>query len=162
MPTNAELEAKLWKAIKSDRTMMLGIAHGEEGHSQPMTGQLDESRPHSIWFFTSTETDLARRVGAGSRAFAHFASKGHDLFSCIHGDLAVDDDRAIIEKLWNPFVAAWFEGGKEDPTLLLLRLDAEEAQIWENEVSLLAGVRLLLGRDPKKDYQDKVAEVRLS
>jgi hypothetical protein len=64
--------------------------------------------------------------------------------------------------LWNPFVAAWYEGGKTDPKLQLIRLDGEAAQIWLNENSLLAGIKMMLGSDPKKDYQDKVAEVRLT
>ena len=70
-------------------------------------------------------------------------------------------DRATIERLWNRFVAAWYEGGKDDPKLVLLRLDAEHAQIWLNDSSFFAGVKLLLGVDPKKDYQKKVAEVSL-
>ena len=38
----------------------------------------------------------------------------------------------------------------------------DSAQIWLNAHSLLAGVRLLLGSDPKKAYQDKVGEVELT
>ena len=64
--------------------------------------------------------------------------------------------------LWNPYIAAWFEGGKDDPKLALLRFDAEKAEIWLNENSLFAGVKMLLGADPKQDYKDKVAEVSLS
>ena len=67
----------------------------------------------------------------------------------------------IIDRLWNPFVAAWYEGGKDDPKLALLRFDTEGAEIWLNENSLLAGVKMLFGVDPKKDYQDKVANVDL-
>jgi general stress protein 26 len=63
--------------------------------------------------------------------------------------------------LWNRFVAAWFEGGKDDPKLQLIRLDAERAQIWVDASSMVAGVKLLLGIDPKEDYKDKVAEVSL-
>ena len=63
--------------------------------------------------------------------------------------------------MWNRYVAAWFEQGKDDPKLALLRLDAEHAEIWLNASSLLAGVKMLLGVDPKSDYQDKVAEVDL-
>ena len=70
-------------------------------------------------------------------------------------------DRATIDRLWNRFVATWYEGGKDDPKLALLRLDAEQAQIWLNDSSLFAGVKLLLGVDPKKDYKKKVAEVSL-
>lgn len=42
-----------------------------------------------------------------------------------------------------------------------LRLDAESAEIWLNASSVFAGVKLLLGIDPKKDYRDKVAQVSL-
>ena len=33
MHTPEELEKKLWKAIKSDRTLMLGLDGAEDGHS---------------------------------------------------------------------------------------------------------------------------------
>jgi hypothetical protein len=60
--------------------------------------------------------------------------------------------------LWNPWVAAWYQG-KDDPKLTLLRFDPDHAEVWLDENSLFAGVRLLLGRDPKQDYKDKVAEI---
>lgn len=37
MPDNAEIKAKFWKALKSDRTIMLGLAGGDDGHARPMT-----------------------------------------------------------------------------------------------------------------------------
>jgi hypothetical protein len=42
-----------------------------------------------------------------------------------------------------------------------LRFELEQGQVWLNEHSLFAGVKLLLGRDPKAEYQDKVGTVRL-
>jgi len=67
----------------------------------------------------------------------------------------------VVERLWNRFVAAWYPGGKTDPTLALLRLDAERAEIWLDGSSLVAGVKMLLGVDPRKSYKDKVAQVPL-
>jgi len=64
-------------------------------------------------------------------------------------------------RLRNSFVAAWYEGGKDDPKLALLRLDPERAEIWENANSLVAGLKLLMGIDPKRQYRDKVATVGL-
>ena len=163
--TEAEykLETQLWKALKSDRTVMLGLSGVEEGHSQPMTALTlhDDDARGPIWFFTAKDTDLARSLNGAHRAVAHFASKDHGLFASLHGELVVENDRRILDQLWNSFIAAWFEGGKTDPKLLLLRLDPERAQVWLNEHSLWAAVKLLLGSDPKKDYQDKVADVRL-
>jgi general stress protein 26 len=161
MSNETEIAEKFWKALRSDMTVMLGLADVAEGHSRPMTAQLDEEDEGPIWFFTAKNTELVRALGEGHRAIVHFSSKGHELFATVHGELRPDNDRATIDRLWNRFVAAWFEGGKEDPNLQLIRLDPEEAQVWLNEHSLFAGVKLLMGRDPKQDYRDKVAEVRL-
>jgi general stress protein 26 len=163
MTNQTELASKFWKSLKSDMTMMLGLADVEEGHTQPMTAQLDDDRPNGpIWFFTAKNTDLVRAMGQQHRAVAQFVSKGHDLFASVHGQLILDNDRATLDRLWNRFVAAWFKGGKDDPQLQLIRLEPERGQIWLNENNLFAGVKLLLGSDPKKDYKDKVAEVNLS
>ena len=160
MPSPNQLEQKFWKALKSDMTMMLGIDGVEDGHARPMTAQLDgEGGP--IWFFTAKDTTLVQNLQNGTRAIATFTSKGHDLFATFHGTLSVDNDRLMIDRLWNRFVAAWFEDGKDDSRLALIRLDAEEAEIWLDASSLIAGVKMLLGVDPKKDYQDNVAKVAL-
>lgn len=161
MHTPKELEEKLWHAIKHDRTLMLGLDGAEDGHARPMTAQFEEERG-PLWFFTSNDNALVKKLGAGGteRAIAAFASKDHELFASLRGNLQVDTDRAVVDRLWNPFVAAWFEG-KDDPKLRLLRLDAEHAEIWLNANSLMAGVKMLLGVDPKRDYKDNVAQVDL-
>lgn len=173
MPTPDELTARFWKALRSDMTVMLGLAGKDEAHVRPMTAQLDEGREGPIWFFSSTDTALVKAVGGaggkaggktggdGGRAVLTFVDKGHDVFACVHGVLRRDDDRAVIDRLWSRFVAAWYEGGKDDPKLALLRFEPQEAEIWENATSLFAGIRILLGSDPKTDYKDKVAKVSL-
>lgn len=156
------LEAKFWKALKSDMTVMLGLTGADGGHAQPMTAQLRDGHERGpIWFFSAADVDLVEETGAGAPAMLHFASKGHDLFASVEGRLSPDDDRATIEALWNPFAAAWYEEGKDDPKLRLLRFEPGAAQIWLNENSLFAGAKMLLGIDPKKDYRDKVADVDL-
>jgi general stress protein 26 len=160
MATPKELEEKFWKALKSDRTLMLGLDGVEDGHSRPMTAQVEgESSP--IWFFTTRDNAIVEQLGEGHRAIAAFASKDHELFASIKGNLYLDTGPAIVDRLWNPFAAAWYEGGKEDPKLALLRLDAERAEIWLNASSVMAGVKMLLGSDPKKDFEDKVGNVDL-
>lgn len=160
MTTPQEIEAKFWKALKSDMTMMLGLDGVEDGHARPMTALLDGERS-PMWFFTTTDNAIVRKLGQGNRAIATFASKGHDLYATVHGTLSLDNNPATIDRLWNRHVAAWFPGGKADPKLALLRLDAERAEIWLDASSLVAGIKLLLGADPKEEYRDKVAEVSL-
>jgi general stress protein 26 len=160
MPTPQEIEARFWKALKSDMTMMLGLDGVEDGHARPMTGHLDGDRS-PIWFFTSRDNAIVQKLEQGNRAIATFSSKGHDIFATVHGIVSLDNNRATTDKLWNRYVAAWFEGGKDDPKLALLRLDAEKAEIWVDASSLVAGIKLFFGVDPKESYKDKVAEVAL-
>lgn len=165
MPTPQELEKKFWDAIADDRTLMLGLNGVEDGHTRPMTAMLDDSQsetgPRSMWFFTTKDNAMVHQLDQGHRAIATFAAKDHDIFATIHGTLLVDNNPAMIDKLWNSHVAAWYEGGRNDPNICLMRLDPDNAEIWENASSLLAGIKMLFGSDPKKDYRDKVARVDL-
>ena len=160
MPSDQELRERFWKALKSDMTMMIGLDGVEDGHARPMTAQL-EGDHGPIWFFTAKDNALVRKLQRSNRAIATFTSKGHDLFATLPGTLVVETDQRMVDRLWNRFVAAWFEGGKDDPKLALLRLDPEEAEVWIDASSLVAGIKMLLGMDPKADYKEKVGTVAL-
>jgi general stress protein 26 len=160
MSTDIEAREKFWSALADDMTVMLALAD-EPSQAQPMTAQMTEDAPEGpIWFFTSIDTDLAKSLIDTQDGFFTFADKGHGLFATVHGTLQIHNDRSVIDALWNPFVAAWFEG-KDDPKLCLLRFEAAEGRIWFDAKSLIAGIKMLLGVDPKQDYKDKVASVTL-
>ncbi|WP_134726315.1 pyridoxamine 5'-phosphate oxidase family protein [Paracoccus luteus] len=159
MPDDKQIEARFWKALRSDPVMMLGVDGVEDGFARPMAAQIDQDRS-PIWFFASSDNHIVDAVREGRRAIATVAIKG-DLYASVRGNLSVSQDRAMIDKLWNPQASAWFENGKDDPKLRLLRLDAEQAEIWLDGSSLVAGVKSLLGIDPKKDDKDDQATVPL-
>ena len=161
MATPTEMTAAFWKALKSDRTVMLGLAAERDLPARPMTALIEGDEDGPVWFFTAIDTDLAESIKAPRQAAFTFASKDHGLFATVHGRIAHDLDPAVVDRLWNPFVAAWYEKGKDDPKLALLRFDVEDAALWLNGSSLVAGVKAVLGIDPKADYRDKVAKVRL-
>jgi general stress protein 26 len=159
MTDTHDIDRKFWKALRSDRTAMLWL-DGIKG-SKPMTVLIDgDADTGPFWLFTSTETDAAMTVHTGTPASLAFSSKGHDLFASIDGTVTIDNDRAVIDRLWNPFVAAWYKG-KDDPKLCLFRFDPSEARAWIDASSLIAGVKILLGADPKTDFREKVADIDL-
>jgi general stress protein 26 len=161
MSNETEIRDRFWKELKSERTLMLGLDGEPGGGMQPMTALIEEDDGGPLWIFTSKESDLAKAIGGGKPAHATFTGKKHDLFANVTGRLSINNDKAVIERLWNPWVAAWFEDGKDDPKLCLLRFDAEHAKIWLNATPLGAAIEWLLRRDPKESYKDKVAEVAL-
>jgi general stress protein 26 len=77
----------------------------------------------------------------------------------VSGRLVIADDRAVIDR---PRTAGWYEGAKADPNLDLMRFDPKDAEIWLDGSSLLAGLKVLFGSDPKEDYAGNVAKVSLA
>lgn len=98
----AEVQRRLWDQIDHHQTAMLGLdAHPR--HTQPMTA-FPEREGDRIWFFTRSDTDLARAVGDGRAAHLIFQTK--DVQAVIHGELTLEYDRERIDRYWNAVVAA--------------------------------------------------------
>ncbi|BBB09701.1 pyridoxamine 5'-phosphate oxidase family protein [Sphingopyxis sp. EG6] len=151
-----DIKQQFWKALAASPYVMVGRA-GERAHHIPMNAQLDEDADSAFWFFTSTDNRLA----GGGPAMAQFASKGHDLFACISGTLVRENDRSVLDKLWSNGVAAWYEGGKDDPKLLLLRFDLGDAEIWTADPGIKGIFKLMTGMTMKEGELGQHAEVAL-
>ena len=163
MPDDIEIEHRFWRALRSDMTVMLGLDAPHRVPPRPMTAQVEGDGDHGpIWFFTSRDSSLTTALAGPQPATFTFVDKGHGVFASATGTLGVSNDRATIDRLWNPFVAAWYKGGKDDPDVTLLRFDPKDAEIWLDGSSLLAGLKILLGSDPQKDYAGNVAKVSLA
>jgi len=158
MSDDKELRAKFWTAFKEHPLVMMGMAN-EAGASRPMTAQFQDSR-HSWWYFTTKNGEFFKRFTEDHRAVATYCARDHRLFATVAGKLTLETDTALLDRLWNRYVEAWFDG-KQDPNLALLRFDADAAEIWLNETSLLTGVKLLLGADPKREFANDVAKVAM-
>jgi general stress protein 26 len=162
MADDREIEEKFWDELKGSPFIMLGIEGARDGATQPMTVNFEDQDRDAglLWIFTAKDHDLTRAMGQSSRAIASYSAKGHDLFASLRGSLKVDNDPAVIDRLWSPIVAEWYEG-KDDPKLALLRFDVEDAKIWLSDVEgfLKPAFNKLFGRKPEAGMKEKVAEV---
>jgi general stress protein 26 len=140
MADTHEITQTLWKKLAASPFVMVGPADGSS-HSEPLTAQLDEDQVDTLFFFVGTDNRL---IGGGN-VMAQFVSKGHDFFACLSGTIAQDTNPAMIDKLWNSHVEAWFPGGKTDPNLALLRMDIDGAELWETDISLGGRLKMLFG-----------------
>ncbi len=135
--TEARLKKEFWTKLASDRTLMLGLKGVDNAMTRPMTAQVDRTEGSEkedggpVYFFASRDEGIGKNLKDGSEAIAAFASKDHDIFASIHGTLTERTDRAVIDRLWNPIVAAWYKDGKDDPNLMLLHFKVRTADVWE-------------------------------
>jgi len=151
-----ELKEKFWKEMVNSPYVMLEL-DGNNDSAAPMTAQLDKDANHAIWFFTGRDNHFAK---AGP-ATAIFTAKGHDLFARFAGNLVEETSRERLDKQWNNFVEAWFPGGKDDPNLLMLRMDLGDASIWSGETGFYNTVKMALGLDVTDSIKGGFAETTL-
>ena len=163
------LKKKFWKELDASPFIMLGLKGVEDDRTRPMTAQIDVPEDGDtddggqIYFFGSKSDGVGQAVHGSGHAVATFASKGHDLFAHIHGTLVASDDKAVIERLWSPFVASWYKDGKNDPDLQLLRFDTTSADVWEatpGATMKAAALKALFDVDPGKE-QSKQHQARI-
>lgn len=151
-----ELKQKFWRALADSPFLFLEL-EGQSDTSVPMTAQLDKDADSAIWFFTQKKSDFAKL----GRAKASFASKDHDLFARFDGTLSIETSQERFEQFWNNFVKAWYDGGKDDPDLLFLRMDLGQAEIWGMDIGLLNTAKMALGmtihEEAEKRHIDAVA-----
>jgi general stress protein 26 len=129
MSDRTAVERRLWDEIERHQIGMLGVVGSST--PQPMTAFVEQER-EEIWFFTRSDTDLARQAGEGRAAMFVFQQK--EVQACISGELSVQHDPARIAKYWNAVVAAWYPQGKDDPRLTMMRLECRDAEVWISQV----------------------------
>lgn len=140
--TQEEAVAQLWTQLDRARTSMLWVPESGQ-HPQPMThfARPDEN---AIWFITSADTDLAAAVASGAEGSMTLVSNSQDYHASLKGKMSLVRDEEKLDEFWSVAAAAWFEGGRDDPKVRLLKFEPDEAAIWASEGNLaLVGLRLL-------------------
>jgi len=156
MTDTDRLKQKFWTALANSPFLFLQ-RDADPNTAVPMTAQLDRQAHGAIWFFHSRTGPLA----AGGSATATFADKGHDLFARFTGNLTEERDRARLEEEWSPAIEAWFPGGKDDPDLMMLRMDLAQAEIWNADLGFMDTAKMLLGFDVRQEAADDHVETAL-
>lgn len=152
-----KLREEFWHAFEDSPFIMIRLEGGQQGtaghhlHAEPMTAQLDRDAHHTIWFFVSR----GNRIAAGGKAMAQFSSKGHDVFACLSGTLVEETDRARFDKHWSNTVEAWFPQGKNDPNLMMLRFEIDDAEVWTADPGVIGTFKLLTGSKVRSEEMGK-------
>ena len=150
--TPQEIADQFLAKLKDSPFILVGPTDGSS-HHEPLTAQIDDDRPNTLYFFVGRDNRLAD----GGDVMACYTSKGHDFFACLHGRIVPDNDPAEVDKLWNNHLEAWFPNGKADA--LLLRLDVDDAELWETDISLSGRVKMLFGGTIKPSESSSHAHV---
>lgn len=151
-----DIRKSLWKELDKSSFLMVKLDSSHD-HAIPMTAQLDPDNDGYFYMFHNRKGRLAK----GGRAMAQFAAKGHDLFACISGTLSDSTTPELVDAYWSRAVEAWYEGGKTDPDLQLLRFDLDDAEIWTADASIKGLLKLMTGQHINNGDLGDHAQVKL-
>jgi general stress protein 26 len=122
-----------------DTAMLVTRTAAGQLRSRPMAvAEVEESG--ALWFFT--ERDSAKMDEIARDPQVNVAMQSKLKFVSISGRATPSSDRRKIAELWDEAWKEWFPGGQDDPSLLLLRVDGEEGEYWDN--SCASGIRYLI------------------
>ena len=128
MTATEDQTATITKLIESARVALVTTV-GEDGQllSRPLAMQ-DRGFDGDLWFFTQDPSSKTEQVQANNQVNVALQT-GKDFLS-IAGTATVSRDQTMIDELWNRYAEAWFDQGRDDPSVALLKVHADSAEYW--------------------------------
>jgi general stress protein 26 len=149
-------------AEKTDIGMLCTHVNGTKHiHAVPMsTQEVDEEG--NIWFLFSSESETYQHLQEDKTVCLLYSDIKNYNFLSIHGSTEISGSKVIIDKYWNKMMEGWFEKGKDDRRIRVLKVIPSEAHYWDNKtnklvtflkvaVSALSGEKMDIGRQGNLD-----------
>lgn len=117
-----------------------------------------------LWFITHADSpklgDIARNPQVNVACHSHLRA----IYVSMCGRARVVEDRAQVERLWNPSTKLFFREGKDDPQLRLIEVEVETAEYWDGPGSWIGKALYLIGaavtRDPHFMNQNEMLDLQ--
>ena len=138
MTNDTEGAAKLAELAKDIKIAMFTTTDSE-GHyvSRPMAQQLVED-DSDLWFFAERDSHVVGHVA--QRPHVGITLSSASTWSSIDGEAEVVEDSARAKELWNTWVEAWLPQGPEDPSVVLIKVNAHSAEYWDTPGGRVASI----------------------
>ena len=87
----------------------------------------------NIWFFSEKASDKNQAIEADKKVQLFFSHPGKSRYSIVNGEAEIIFDKAKIEELWTPVAKIWFEEGKDDPDISIIKVTPTSAYYWDTD-----------------------------
>lgn len=105
--------------------------------SRPMARQ-EVDLSVELWFIATRDSRKVGHIQADPTVAVTVSSDTS--WVSLAGQAEVVDDLEKLRELWNTFAEAWIPDGPEDPNAILIRVDVESAEYWDNPGGRVATV----------------------
>ena len=98
--------------------------------TRPMA-TVDVDDEGNLWFFSNKSSDKNDEIKDNSTVQLLYAKNSDSHFLTVTGKTQIVWDKEKIDELWTPTMKAYFQDGKDDPNISLLKIRPEEAHYWD-------------------------------
>ena len=108
-------------------------------NSRPMSTQKADDEGN-LWFFSEKESDKNQHIESDNRVQLFYANKSNYEFLSVYGTAEISTDKEKIEELWTPMVKTWFQEGKDDPSITVIKVVPHDAYYWDTKHNKLVSL----------------------
>src|SRR5690606_25225872 len=85
----------------------------------------------SLWFLSAAKSHKNWEIMEDEKVQLVFSNPSSSQFLSIFGNARIFKDPEKIKSLWTPIANAWFEEGKDDPDVTVLKVSPLQAYYWD-------------------------------
>lgn len=116
----------------------------------------------NLWFISSAESNKNFEIRHDDEVQLMFAKNADAHFLNIFGKATIYRDKAKIDEIWTPIAKTWFEEGKKDPNVTVIKVMPMDAYYWDTkEGKMITMLRWAAGAVVGKAIDDGSREGRL-
>ncbi|MEQ8907613.1 MAG: pyridoxamine 5'-phosphate oxidase family protein [Vicingaceae bacterium] len=134
-PEHKEL---IWNLIKEVKVgMMVTKAQDNDSmHGRPMQ-LVQDAYDGMLYFYTSKKASKTFEINKDRDVCLTFADPNDKVYVSLSGKATLSEDKELIDRYWNSYVGAWFENGKEDEDVAILKVKIERGEHWDSNKNKL-------------------------
>lgn len=133
--------------------------------SRPMA-IVEVEQDGALWLLTDRNSGKLDEISQDSHV--NVSAQSSSKFVSISGRATTVENRQKVAELWRETFRVWFPGGKDDPSLILLKITGDVGEYWDNSGTsgikylIEAGRAYLSGTRPHLEDDPKIhAKVKL-
>ena len=123
-------------------TMMTTRNDENHLHSCPMNTTETSIGAKEIWFIGHSPCETVSSIEKNSEVNLAYVSEDGKKYLSITGKAELVEDEAKLNELWSPIYNAYFEKGKEDPRVQLIKVTPHGAEYWANGNAITSAIKM--------------------
>ncbi len=125
--------ARIKEVIQESTTcMMISQDTNNKMSARPMAKASFEE--NALWFFTDLSSGKVSELRKEQEVLLNISKPEKNTYLTIRAMSELDFSLAKKEKYFNPFVRAWFPDGPKSESLVLVKCNIKEVEIWDSSL----------------------------